>query len=268
MIKEIFAPGYDRDDEGRVLFPRTDTDLRNLYFTYTDSTVHVAKCNGHMILELVKYVSEPGETVLDPFGGTGTILLATTLGRKVIAIELEEIFQKTIELNIQALGKDIPDIDDKAMLIPGDVMQVLPLYGIADHAMFSPPWANVLRKKAVDQFTIDAGYGAATNYTESPENIGNLSDFLYHQVMERFYKKMFETIKPGGTMTIIIKDRIEKGKRIYQGKRAERDCIKIGFEPVAWNKWYAIGGGFAAYNRSIGLETVDEEDLITLRRPQ
>lgn len=262
-----FAPSFSRDKLGRVLFPRSDADLRNELFTFTDSTMHVAKCNMYMVREVVRFVSEPGETICDPFSGTGTVLVAVTLARKVICIEIESVFQDMILRNIEAMRVSYPDIEDLTNLIPGDCNKVLPVPGFCNHMIFSPPWANVLRKKSVDQFAIDAGYGSATLYTQSQDNIGNLSDFLYHQKMERVYKKFFDSITPGGTMTIIIKDRMEAGVRVEQGKRAQRDCLRIGFKELAWNKWQALGGGFAAYNRSIGQETVDEEDLITLRRP-
>jgi DNA modification methylase len=263
----VFAPEYSRDEFGAVNFPAKDTDLRNMLFTYTDSSEHIVKSNMHMVKALIEFVSKPGEIVLDPFAGSGTILVAATMGRRVICIEIEEHFQKMIESNIKSLGVTIPDIEEVTSLIPGDCAKVLPVPNIAHHFIFSPPYANVLRKKAVDQFAIDGGYGSATLYSSSPDNIANLSDFLYHQKMEQVYKKIFASVIPGGTMTIIIKDRMEAGKRIKLGARARRDCLRIGFEPVAWNRWRALGGMFSAYNRSIGLQTVDEEDLITLRRP-
>jgi len=223
-----------------------------------------------MVRELVEFVSEPGETILDPFAGTGTILVAATMGRFVVMIELEEPFCQTIELNIIGVKQTIDYVDDLVTLIPGDNSKVLPIPDFCEHMIFSPPYSNLLKKSDAvrkDRTSVDLGYGHAAQYTSRPENVGNLSDFLYHQKMEKVYKKCFDSLKPGGTMTIIIKDRMEAGKRIFLGKRAERDCLKIGFEPVAWNKWYAKGGGYAAINRAAGLETVDEEDLITLRRP-
>jgi len=267
-MKDKFAPGYSRTEEGLVIFPRSDAPLRNKLFPYSNQQEHVARCNMYMIQELVEFLSEPGETICDPFAGTGTILVAAAMGRKVVCIEIEEAFQDILEWSILALKTNYPGLEDLVNIIPGDCAKVLPVPEFANHFMFSPPWAQVLRKKKVDQFAIDQGYGAATSYTQTPDNIGNLSDFLYHQKMEQVYKKILQSLVPGGTLTVIIKDRMEKGKRVALGARAQRDCIRMGFEPVCWNKWNAIGGGFAAYNRSIGLETVDEEDLITLRRPK
>lgn len=279
-MSSLFAPDYSRDSEGRVLFPR-DTELRRHLFPYTDPTEHIAKANMLMVRALVEFVSEPGETILDPFGGTGTLLVALTIGRSVILMEIEEYFQGTIELNIRGVGKIIPNAEDMTTLIPGDCNKILPLPSFCNHMIFSPPYSNLLRKSEAvrnDKTSVDLGYQDAALYSAHPDNIGNLSDFIYFQKMERIYKKFYDSLIPGGTMTIIIKDRWvgrrkdrdglwSGGKRVALGDRAERDCLRIGFELIERNKWYAKGGGYAAVNRAMGLETVDEEDLITLRRP-
>ena len=264
-----FAPEYKRNEEGLVLFP-SDRDMRALLFPALDPTEHIAKANMHMVKALIEFVSEPGETILDPFAGTGSILTGVTIGRKIICIELEKPFQRMIEINIKTMKMDYPNIDELAMLIPADLRQVLPLPGFCNHTIFSPPYANVLKKTEavkLDKTSMDLGYGSAALYSQDPNNISNLNPFLYHQKMEQIYKRLYDSITPGGTMTIIIKDRMLNRVRDRLAARAYRDCLKIGFELVEWNWWYAKGGGYAAINRAMGLETVDEEDLITLRRP-
>jgi DNA modification methylase len=53
--------------------------------------VHPAQKPEPLMCELVAQFSEPGETILDPFMGSGTTLAAAKrLGRKAIGIELEE----------------------------------------------------------------------------------------------------------------------------------------------------------------------------------
>ena len=268
MSDKEFAPDYERDSQDRVLFPR-DTSLRDLLFPFSDSTIHIAKQNMLMVREQVKFVSEVGETILDPFAGTGTILVALTVGRNVMMIELEEPFQKAIEQNIKGIGRTVPDADSMVMLIPGDSTKILPLpVGIFQHTVFSPPYPMGLKKKGeMDKTSVDLGYDSATEYSANPENLTNLNSFFYHQKMEVFYRKCLQSLPEGGTMTVIIKDRMEQGKRMMQADRTERDCLRLGFELVARNKWFARGGGYSAINRAAGLETVDEEDLITLRKP-
>ena len=263
----LFAPEYDRDAEGRVLFPH-DTALRKQLFPYTDPAEHIAKTNMLVMKALVELVSEEGETILDPFAGTGTILVAATINRKVLMIELLDTFVQTIELNIIGLKWTVQNILDVVNWIPGDAASILPIEDFCDHMIFSPPYPMGLKKKGtMDKTSKDLGYSHAVDYSEDMRNFTNLNDFMYHQKIELFYKKCLQSLRPGGTMSVIIKDRIEKGLRVRQADRTERDCIRLGFELVERNKWYARGGGYSAINRAAGLETVDEEDLITLRRP-
>lgn len=267
MIKEQFAPDYSRDSSDRVIFPR-DSDLRALLFPFTDPSEHIAKANMYMVRELVQYVSEEGETILDPFGGTGTILVALTIGRKVMMIEIEERFQTLIERNIQGISRTVPNAEELVTLIPDNNNRVLPLSpGLFNHIITSPPYATALKKKTMDKFSLETGYASALQYSSHPENVSNLSDFMYEQRMETFYKKCYSSLPIGGTITIIIKDRVEDGKRIQLGKRAQRDCINAGFEPVSWFQWFCPGGAFMAIRKHRGEMTIDEEDLITLRRP-
>ena len=262
MIKEVFAPDYPRNEQGLVLFPR-DTDYRAKLFPALDPTMHVAKANAWMVKALVEYVSEPGEHILDPFAGTGTILVGAVMGREISMIELEAPYQRILESNVKLLDYTITPT-----LVPGDSFKLLPIPDFCDHLIFSPPYPMGLKKKGtMDKTSQDLGYGAAADYSAHPDNFTNLNPFLYHQRIELFYKKCLQTVRAGGTMTIIIKDHMEKGKQLGLPTRTHKDCVKMGWELAAWNKWYARGGGYSAVNRAAGLETVDEEDLITFRRP-
>jgi site-specific DNA-methyltransferase (adenine-specific) len=53
--------------------------------------VHTTQKPEPLMCELVKLFTDPGETIIDPFMGSGTTLVAAKrLGRKAIGIELEE----------------------------------------------------------------------------------------------------------------------------------------------------------------------------------
>jgi len=263
-----FAPDFERDDNGWIKFPR-DTELRKMLFPDTDPTEHIAKANMIMVRELVSHFTERGETILDPFAGTGTIMVACTIGREAMMIELGTHFIDTIESNIQSMKAQVPDIEKMATLIPGNANSILPIPDWVDHLCFSPPYPMGLKKKTMSEVGIEKAYKHAHIYSEEggQDNFTNLNQFFYHQKIYKFYEKCLETVKPGGTMTVIIKDHIEQGKRQENPERTVRDCLKMGWELLERNKWLAMGGAFTAFNRASGLETVDDEDLITFRKP-
>ncbi len=266
-MSSLFAPEYNHDAEGRVLFPR-DTELRKTLFPYTDPAEHIAKANMLMVKALVEMFSDEGETVLDPFAGTGTVMVAATIHRRVVMMELVETFCQTIELNTIGAEQTCPGITDLITLIPGDAAAILPIEDFCDHMIFSPPYPMGLKKKGtMDKTSKDLGYDHSVDYSEDMRNFTNLNDFIYHKKIEQFYKKCLPSLRPGGTLSVIIKDKMEKGKRVHQADRTERDLLRMGYEFVDRNKWYARGGGYSAINRAAGLDTVDDEDLITVRRP-
>ena len=182
--------------------------------------------------------------------------------------EFVETFCGTIELNTIGVRQTYPAVDELSNLIQGNAAFILPIPDLCNCMIFSPPYPMGLKKKGtMDKTSVDLGYSHATDYSEDMDNFTNMNEFIYHQKIELFYKKCFQSIIPGGTMTVIIKDKMKDGVRVMQADRTLRDCLRIGFELVARNKWLARGGGYSAINRAAGLETVDDEDLITLRRP-
>ena len=266
---KTFAPGHERGAAGNVIFPR-DKDLRASLFPYSDPSEHVAKANMHMVKALVEFVSEPGDTILDPFAGTGTILVALTLGRKVMMIEIEDFFVEIIERNIEGIRRTVPDATELTTLIPGDCSRILPLQpGLFQHMIFSPPYGNIWKKTEdgmKDATYAMYGYESSYKYSQHPDNVGRLNDFFYMEKMEKVYSKCAASLLPGGTMTVIIKDRIKDQKVISFRSRLHKDCARAGLELVADNVWFAPGGAFANIQRMHGYITVDEEHLITFRK--
>src|SRR5690606_30894158 len=56
-----------------------------------EARVHTTQKPLSLMTQLVSLFSDPGETVLDPFAGSGTTLVAAkNLGRRAIGIELDE----------------------------------------------------------------------------------------------------------------------------------------------------------------------------------
>lgn len=264
LMNKVFAPEYNIDENGLYHFPRDDKYRKQL-FPFLDLSSHPAKANIYMTQAIIEYVSEPGETVMDIMSGTGTIMTAALIGRRVVCLEIEEHYQWVLEQALLSLGQIDSSIPDMITIIGGDCYKLLPL-PIADHVIFSPPYANIMRKKSLDKLSAEMVGTGLLDYSQEPDNIGNLNEFMYHQKMEKVYKKVFQSLPTDGTLSIIIKDHIEQGERMMLGERAERDCVRAGFSKMNWFKWLPPGSAYSSFMRARGDIVVDDEDIVILRK--
>ena len=264
---KIFAESRDRDENGWLIYPR-DAQLRRA--TYSNELAdaimtHPAKQNAHLHRDISEYVSDPGDTILDPFGGAGTSLLSATLGRHVVLVEIEDYYVDIIRRSIAELESK-PDASTygRMMVIQSDNRLAMPIP--CDHIITSPPYGNDLAKEA-ESSGLTATIGAqGMQYTKANQNIGKLPPFVYKQTMQKVYELMVKSVKVGGTITITHRDRMKAGERILYVDSIVGTLVKLGCSIVMLDKWKAPGSMAAAVNRSMGLETVEDEDIICVRR--
>lgn len=64
-----------------------------------------------MIVRIIKMSSKPGDTILDPFAGSGTSLVAAKiLGRNGIGFDIDEKYQKEFEMRLETEGNISADV--------------------------------------------------------------------------------------------------------------------------------------------------------------
>lgn len=263
----MFAPGYNRNEDGWILFPKDSKDRKELFFP-DEVRDHPAKMNFHLQQACIEFVAKEGETILDPFGGTGTLMIAALQGIKVILLEIEEGYHR---LQCQArdnLNQQVPGAGDLVTLILGDNRFIMPLP--CNHIITSPPYASMLHQRTIrkgaedDEFVkMDRMINA---YSKHPRNIGALNNFLYNMEMEKVYRLCSQSVCVGGTITIIIKDRIDDGKRVLLTKWVDKILRGLGLELIVWEKWKTPGIQFTAINKMHGLEVVEDESIMIYRR--
>ena len=118
---------------------RRDTAFRKQFFV-PDSFSHPAKMDSQLLIKIVVTYTETGETILDLMAGSGTTMLACTLGRNVILVELEEKFCKLCRDNWERV-KTKPQLGSEmgeCQIIQGDARQLENI--LCDKIISSPPY--------------------------------------------------------------------------------------------------------------------------------
>jgi len=279
MTKQ-FAEKYERVREGEmdlILFPR-DVEWRRELFP--DRVFeHPAKANMHLVKELIEYLTEPGDTILDPFGGTGTLLIGALYGRNVVLIEIEPHFISLLEETQEMWKRGVqlsPAGEVKGpgriFIYEGDCRQKLQdIDFLCDAAIFSPPYADTLssggetRTRDSDRITPDAiqSYGGKG---ASSMNLGRLNKFYFQHGMSRVYERLHKRLVSGAPMAIISKDNMQAGVRQFLSTGIIRQAQKNGFELSEWFKWKQPMSSYRAPAEAKGIKTVGDEDILIFRK--
>jgi predicted RNA methylase len=263
--KTEFAPTYPREkaedsDHQLVLFPRDVTYRKTLFPQGVFQ--HPAKNNIYLTQEMWRYLTEPGQHILDPFAGTGTLMLACLEGRDVTLIELEPHYAALINTawGEVSLRKECTG---RLALRIGDCRQELSrMREQFDCALFSPPFAtSITRAKALPSVA-----SQIEGFTSSPLNLSHLNTFLYEQAMAGVFERLSKRIVPGGTMGIISRDIIRGAGRISLAEGTIRWAKKAGFSLTLWEKWKPPGAAQRAIQESRGARVVKDEDVLMFRR--
>jgi len=160
-----------------IVFPQ-DTAHRKSWFKAA-SFLHPAKMNLGLQIYLIEHYTKVGDWILDPMAGSGSILVATAIGRNVICVELEEKFCVMMRQNwekIKAQGPMLGYPMGTATILQDDSRNLDGL--LATHCIFSPPYAET--EVAADP-NFDYKRNGKKDWGKSmsekidnPSNIGNL----------------------------------------------------------------------------------------------
>lgn len=257
-----FAPDYPRDANNWIRFP-PDKPLREQLFT-PESMAHPARANLWMLQSIYQYVAESGETLLDITSGVGSLMLACKEGYRVILIELSEHFHKMQLDNAEKLGVE-------PVMLLGDCRDYLPIP--CDHILFSPPYSSAMHNESSKKISAWAkernweGKSGHTHYVEdSAKNLGLLNAFMFGQQMRDIYKLCLESVRSGGTMTIIIQDFIRGGAVQEISDFAKHTCLKLGWQLDRHEQRWQPGTPFKALQKKKGHKVTETEEIIIMRK--
>jgi len=158
---------------------------------------HPATFSENDVAKLIRFFTKSGETVLDPFLGSGSSAVASICeGRNFFGIEL---YPEWFDIAKQRISNLENHSDISCDLRLGDSLKVM--RGLDDESfdfiVTSPPYWGILEKKDHKAKNERAGKGLATNYGNQESDLShveNYGEFLeclsehvgeYHRVLNR-----------------------------------------------------------------------------------
>ena len=278
-------------------YPR-DT-LRYRYFV-KESNQHQAKMELRTFKWIVENYTKPGDTILDPMSGIGTIHFANFMGRNTIAIELVPEFIKLQFRNLSKMAAlwgsgDFYIVDDNIgpwdfqvnsvetmggpIVLEGDCRSHLPHVRPLEACIFSPPYGGLWAFNAKARSTkIAQEKHYVVGYDDAIANVGNLTNYAAYLVaMKIIYRKCFESLRSGAPLVTVVKDYMHQGRRVPCSKDNTRLCLEAGFDLENWHFRRAdiqnnpFSAGHRAKRVAAGKHKTEFdigiEDIIVMRKP-
>ncbi|MEM2211315.1 MAG: DNA methyltransferase [Nitrososphaerales archaeon] len=215
---------YNREDTRKIGF--RSWFIHNPPSRESNKILHPASFPETMINEFILFFTKRGDWVLDPFLGSGSVLLsAFETGRNAIGIELSEywanISKKRLEEARIQKKMDIysGEAETKQIVIVGDSRNIDKIWAenkfpLVDFVITSPPYWNQLKRAWLRQKKRKEK-GLPTEYSEDDKDLGNIDDYERFILEEKLiFDKVYEVTKDKGYL-VIITNNIFTNKRLY-----------------------------------------------------
>lgn len=150
------------------------------------------------IRKLIRFFTKANMTVLDPFCGSGTTLVASSQeNRKGIGIDLNKKYCQLTQTRLQGLR-----LEKNQQILYGDSLKkISEIEGEIDYCVTSPPYHNILRhngaglRNAKDKNVRNGSRIGVEYYSNDKRDLGNQADYkdflrLLKGVMVKVYKKL------------------------------------------------------------------------------
>ncbi len=266
---------------GEILnFPRDN--LRRKLFVQ-ESTEHQAKLEIRTFQWLVERYTKPGETIIDPMSGIGTVHVAATMERNTIAIEISPRFVELQHMNIAKLNQEL-GINANTQVLEGDCRRFLPILRTPNSdgsytrysTIFSPPYGDLFKASKAEKSDFMKDKHINIGYDLQDANVGNISNYpLYLNAMRVIYQLCNQSLFIGETMVIVVKDYVKGGDRVLCTKDNIRMCYDTGFEVREWHERYTDPKVFQIKARANRIAKglvhrpeldIDFEDIVVLEK--
>lgn len=212
------------------LFNALHSDLKEeRTITKGQTAAHPATFSPTMISEFIRFFTKKGQTVLDPFVGIGSTLVACDrTDRKGIGIELNPKYAKIAKMRT------------KQEVIVGDARNISKMnLPTIDYSITSPPYWNVLHRSTGDFKERREKNNYDTKYSEEMTDLGNIEDYdKFIEEIFQIYKKIYNILRDKAYITVIIKN-VKKQGKLY---------------PLAWDLAEKLGELYALKDERVWIQ--------------
>jgi DNA modification methylase len=176
---------------------------------------HPATYSERDIERLIRLFTKSGQTVLDPFVGTGSTLLAcSALDRHGIGIELISKWADVCRQRLAAADA----ADGTQQVIKGDAaaeLAALPEASV-DFVVTSPPYWSILSKDAGMKAKAErVDRGLATKYSEEEADLGNIAEYdEFLDGLGHVFAGCQRVMRPGAYLACVVCD-FRHGPKFY-----------------------------------------------------
>ncbi len=192
---------------------------------------HPARFIPELPEKFIRLFSHQGETVLDPFCGSGTTnSVAMKLGRNSVGIDVNPYSsQLSTDRLLQEGGQD--EERTRHLILCGDCRQIM----------------GEMPKETIDLIVTSPPYFDVVDYEQDhPDQLGNLHEYRdFLAGMEGAFSGMFHVLKGGGHAVVNTQDLFKKSAKCPIHSDYIQIARRVGFEVVNVNIYilnYSTGG--------------------------
>lgn len=183
--------------------------------------LHPAKYPEELVDKFVQVFTKENDFVFDPMSGTGsTQISALKNKRNAYGTELSSFFYEIAVGRCEEFvnPKQLSFFDEKCeqtfKILNLDARKISKdIFPNIHYMCTSPPYWDMLNVKGAENQAKRIEKGLQTNYSDSEEDLGNLSDyFQFIDELVSIYSKIIEIMEPGSYLTIVVKNIKKKGR--------------------------------------------------------
>lgn len=186
-----------------------------------------------LVERLLQIYAQKGQTVLDPFLGSGTTLLAAQrLGIKGLGLEISSDYLKIFNNRLNEEEASFPMIE----AVNDDARHLLKYVSCSsvDLCLTSPPYWNVLKQKR------SADNKPSRNYGDAKNDLGNMENYeLFLDELQIVFSEVFCALKKGSYCIVIVMDIRKKNKFFALHMDLSRRMVSLGYlldDIIIWDR--------------------------------